>query len=133
MLNINDDLMNKLERISKHKNIDIDTLLNEVLSIGIDNYDTQESGGLVLRLPNPQISNSQIFHIKEDEFKEFISILKSVYKLNKSGYDIPVFSLANYLEQRVFTDSVELKAQFENYFYNCIAYTCDNAQENISK
>ena len=128
MLNINDDLMNKLERISKHKNIDIDTLLNEVLSIGIDNYDAQESGGLVLRLPNPQI-----FHINEDELKEFISILKSVYKLNKSGYNIPVFSLANYLEQRVFTDSVELKAQFENYFYNCIAYTCDNAQENISK
>ena len=55
MLNINDDLMNKLERISKHKNIDIDTLLNEVLNIGIDNYDAQESGGLVLRLPNPQM------------------------------------------------------------------------------
>lgn len=124
MFNINDDVMKKLELISSEQNIELDTLVNDVLTAGLSDYDTRMSGGLSLHLPNPQR-----FHVNEGELREFISILKSVYKLNKSGYSVPTYSLASFIEQRMFCDSEELKADFEKYFYNCIAYKCDSTNE----
>lgn len=119
MIILNNDLLKKLELISAKQNIDMNTLVNDILVAGLYDYDTKMSGGLSIHLPNPQRQ-----HINKNELKEFIPILKSMYKLNNSGYQLPIYSIANFIEQRMFFDSEELKSDFEKYFYECVAYKC---------
>lgn len=124
MCNINllDEVSKSIDKIQLYSNIDKSTLINELLIRGINSYNIKMSGGVNLSLPNPDF-----FTTNKAELKEFLNCVIICQRNNKSGYNVPLYAIANYIEQRVFFDDNATLEEFKKYFYSV---QCDESQSD---
>ncbi len=108
----------KLRIYSEIEGKDIAEFANGLLSEAIENYLHIRHGDVIARIPNPQVNI-----IDDEKANEFIGILEDagerIYRLD-ANMQFPVFSFAEYFEQRLFGDSEEERAKFsENLIFDC--------------
>jgi len=109
-LQLNADVIKKLNLYAELDKKSQSDLINELLDSALNNYFLMRTGGMVLTVPNPQF-----YHINKDKAKAGIDqILETACYCTHANLHTGMLAVANFMETRLFIDNESVKERFKN-------------------